>query len=395
MAESGTDSDPTQGPDVSDTGAASPRDAGTWVAGALIAAAAAVAFAFALFGPVVVTVDGARAWVARGTTSLDLLARGLLQGERGDLVSVDGRILVRHAGGPPAIRIDGVPAAADAPIPGGSDIRSFHGRDVRESTVMRFIETPPGVRFAGRGPVESVEDSGTPGIVIADVGIVSRLEVRRRVATRGSPMTVRREPAWTGRKEVALTFDDGPWPKSTDQVLALLKAADVKATFFMIGRQVTARPDTARRVLAAGMEIGNHTQNHKLLAHASHAVVTHEIERGRRSIEKVLHVQIRWYRPAGGSTNGFVYREAKRLGMRVVLWSIDPKDWARPGSRKIARRILDRVRPGSVILMHDGGGNRSQTVAALKKVLKGLHARGYKMVTLSRLYRLPAQVAIP
>lgn len=357
---------------------------------------AVVAFAFAAYGPELVTVDGRGAWVPRGTTVADLAARGLLSGTPGDLLSARGKVLARHSGSPPIVRIGDEVAAMDSVVPAGASVTSLHGRDSVEIALLRPMETPPpSMRYAGSGPVESVEDSGTPGLVIARIGIISGDEVSRRVIRRGTPMTIRRERAWHGSKEVALTFDDGPWPGSTDAILAELKAADVKATFFMIGRQVIARPETARHVLAGGMEIGNHTQNHKLLAHASRKVVVREIERGRKSIESVLGVQVRWYRPAGGSTSPTVYREARRLGLRVVLWTVDPRDWSRPGKKHIARRVLDRVRPGSVILMHDGGGNRSQTVAALKKVLKGLKARGYKMVTLSRLYRLPAQVPTP
>jgi peptidoglycan/xylan/chitin deacetylase (PgdA/CDA1 family) len=89
-----------------------------------------------------------------------------------------------------------------------------------------------------------------------------------------------------------------------------------------------------------------------------------------------------------------VRAEARRLKLRLILWSIDPRDWSRPGTATIAARILDKVRPGSVILMHDGGGTRSQTVAALVKVLHGLRARGYRMVTLSELYHVsPTGVA--
>jgi len=163
----------------------------------------------------------------------------------------------------------------------------------------------------------------------------------------------------------------------------------VKATFFMLGRQVKARPEMAGRVLAAGMEIGNHSYSHKYLARASHKLITSEIGDGAKAIQSVLGVKPAWYRPAGGSKNSFVFREAKRLGMRVVLWTIDPKDWKRPAAATIARRVLDRVRPGSVILMHDGGGDRSHTVEALEPIIRGLKARGYTMVTLSELNRPP------
>ena len=92
---------------------------------------------------------------------------------------------------------------------------------------------------------------------------------------------------------------------------------------------------------------------------------------------------------AGGSVNVFVYQEAKRAKLRVVMWTVDPHDYRKPGAGAIARRVLDNIRPGSVVLMHDGGGNRIQTLAALKIVLHGLKARGYEMVTLSQAVPRP------
>jgi chitin deacetylase len=200
---------------------------------------------------------------------------------------------------------------------------------------------------------------------------------------------VRREPAWPGRKWVALTFDDGPWPGSTDEVLAQLAGAKAKATFFMVGQRLKNAPEIGRRVLAAGMEVGDHSYSHKYLATYPHDVVTQEIAWGASAIEGVLGVRPVWYRPAGGSVNPWVFVEAQRLRLRIVLWTIDPHDYKRPGAQVIARRILDNIRPGAVVLMHDGGGDRSQTRAALAIVLKALTARGYSMVTLSELYSKP------
>ena len=246
------------------------------------------------------------------------------------------------------------------------------------------------MQFLGTGPVESVEESGTPGKVELVVGAVSGDVLSQRTISRGSPMTIRREPAYKGAKEVALTFDDGPWPGSTDAVLSELTSAGVKATFFEIGKQVKGRPDISKRVLAAGMEIGTHSYSHIYLTRSvSNKVVTQEISWGVSTIQSVLGFRPIWYRPAGGDVNGFVFREAKRLGLRIVLWTIDPHDYQKPGVNVIVRRVLNNIRPGSVVLMHDGGGDRSQSVAALAIILKALKARGYTPVTLSRLYRLP------
>lgn len=358
------------------------------------AAAIALTLAFVAFLvwgpiPVPVTIDGRASWVLRGTTAAALFRQGRLAGVPGGLVSMQGRVLVAFGGGPPVIRVNGRESRIGVGLGAGSQIVSSAGPDVVEDALTRVIATPPPRRVRGTGPVESVEESGTPGTAEVVVGAVSGDELSRRVISEGAPATVRREPAWAGAKEVALTFDDGPWPVSTDAILSQLRAAGIRATFFMVGYSVNRRPELARRVRWAGMEIGNHTQSHKLLRRATPAVINSQIRRGRNTILRVTGARTVWYRPAGGSRSAAVYREAKKLHQRVVMWTVDPKDWSRPGSLVIARRVLDHVQPGSVILMHDGGGDRSQTVEALKLVIHGLKARGYAMVTLSRLRHLP------
>jgi peptidoglycan/xylan/chitin deacetylase (PgdA/CDA1 family) len=266
---------------------------------------------------------------------------------------------------------------------------SAPGVDIVEVGQHITTETAPPVRYVGAGPFESIESSGTPGRAAVIVGAVSGEEISRFPISAGTPMTIRREPAYAGAKEVALTFDDGPWHDSTDAVLRILNGSGIRATFFMTGSQLRNRPITARRVLAAGMEVGTHSNTHKLLAHAKHALIRAEIVRGARQMVRTLGIGPLWYRPAGGSVNSYVRHVAKAAKLRVILWTIDPRDWSRPGTSTIVRRVLAHVRPGAVILLHDGGGDRSQTVAALPQILAGLKARGYSAVTLSELYGLP------
>jgi peptidoglycan/xylan/chitin deacetylase (PgdA/CDA1 family) len=333
-----------------------------------------------------VTADGARVWVAQGTTVADLVARGRLSRVSGDLVSVTGTVLRRGGGGAPAVRMNGELVTVSSTIDADARLTSVRGADAVEQTRVVTLETTLAPRFVGHGPALSLESSGTPEMVRVVVGAISGKKVSRRVILRGRAMVVRLTRAHPKHKEIALTFDDGPWPHSTDAMLAVLKKAHAKATFFMIGRQVKARVSLAKRVLAAGMEIGDHSYSHKLLAHASLGVVASEIAGGANAIHSALGIMPRWYRPAGGSTSASVYAEAKRLGLHLVEWSVDPHDYTRPGVKTIAKRVLSNVSSGSVVLMHDGGGDRSQTVAALKIVLSTLKKRGYTVVTLSDLY---------
>jgi len=357
-------------------------------------APAAIAIALAivavlLFGPYAVSVDGYPQWITRGTTVADLVAQHRVRAFPGDLHDVAGGLIMPREGGPQRVEVNGSVASSATVIRFGAVVVSERGRDSVEPTVAVSVETTPLLQYRGRGPVESVEASGTPGEVRVVRGAVSGIVLDRVEVSPAVPVTVRREPAWPGRKRVALTFDDGPWPGQTERIVAELKHAGARGTFFMVGYLATRNAGIARDVAAAGMEIGAHSQSHKLLQHASHAVIRSEISKGIASVQRVIGRRPVFYRPAGGSVNAYVFLEAKRENVRVVIWTVDPRDWSRPGTRAIARRVLDNIRPGSVVLMHDGGGNRSQTIAALKLVLHGLKARGYEMVTLSQLYSPP------
>jgi peptidoglycan/xylan/chitin deacetylase (PgdA/CDA1 family) len=175
-------------------------------------------------------------------------------------------------------------------------------------------------------------------------------------------------------KVVYLTFDDGPDPRWTPEVLAVLQAHNAHGTFFILAEHANEHPDLVDQVRAAGNTIGNHSVSHPQLPKLSPAQLHHQIADGVRS---------KCFRPPYGATNAAVRAEIRRNGMQQVLWDVDPQDWARPGTPTIVQRALAGAHPGAIILMHDGGGNRAQTVAALNQVLTALSARGYTFATLS------------
>jgi len=352
-------------------------------------AIAIVLSALVRFGPVLVTIDGYPRWIAHGTTVGDLLARGDVRAFPGDLLDVRGRFLAPREGGAQVVAIDGKATPHDAVVGFGAQVVSDRGPDAIEATVAVTVDTTPTVRYRGSGPVETIELAGAPGQTRIMRGAVSGIELQRIVISGPSSVTVRREPAWTGAKRVALTFDDGPWPGQTEGVLAALKDAGAHGTFFMVGYLATRHAALARSVADAGMEIGAHSQSHLLLKHRSRKTVRSQIVKGIASLQRATGQRPVFFRPPGGSVNLFVYQEAKRAKVRVVMWTVDPHDYRKPGAIVIARRVLDNIRPGSVVLMHDGGGNRTQTIAALRLVLAGLSARGYEAVTLSELYARP------
>jgi peptidoglycan/xylan/chitin deacetylase (PgdA/CDA1 family) len=178
------------------------------------------------------------------------------------------------------------------------------------------------------------------------------------------------------RKRVALTFDDGP-SAYTPQILRILEHHDAHATFFEIGEQVPAYPGYTRAILAQGSELGNHTWRHTIGSSEGMARTSHLIERasGFRPC---------MFRPPGGELTASQAAEARRLHMAQVIWDVDTRDWSRPGTGAIISRAT-AVQPGSIVLMHDGGGPREQTVAALPHIIANLKSRGYHLVTLTRL----------
>ena len=194
---------------------------------------------------------------------------------------------------------------------------------------------------------------------------------------------VRNVPLKPGEKLFALTFDDGPWPKSTGQILQILDEYNAKGTFYMVGQMVRSHPKIARQVRDAGHAVGNHSWSHP--SRPRDAVA--EVKKTDAEIKKVLGVLPSTFRPPYGILKNGLARQATREYMPVILWSSDSSDWRRPSAARIADNVLRRARPGGIALMHDGGGPRSHTVAALPIIIRELQSRGYRLVTVPELLK--------
>jgi peptidoglycan-N-acetylglucosamine deacetylase len=182
---------------------------------------------------------------------------------------------------------------------------------------------------------------------------------------------------------IAMTFDDGPSAENTPRLLEMLKQRNIKATFFLIGQNAAANPDIVRRILADGNEIGNHSWTHPQLSKLSDDRVMAEIEKTQDAIKGASGFTPTLLRPPYGAITAR-QREwiENRFGLNIILWSVDPFDWKRPGASVIAHRILGQVHPGAIILSHD---IHKQTVDAMPATLDGLIAKGYKFATVSQL----------
>ena len=195
----------------------------------------------------------------------------------------------------------------------------------------------------------------------------------------------------TGRKVVAITFDDGPHPENTPRLLDMLKERRIKATFYVVGNMVKYSPQLIRRMIAEGHEIGNHTVTHGNLARMSDDALRKELQAAHDQIIAETGVTPRTMRPPGGA----IKKSQKELMLRefgypTILWSVDPEDWKRPGPAVVTSRLVNGASPGGILLVHD---LHKPTVDAMPSTLDQLLAQGYEFVTVTELIELDEQVS--
>lgn len=191
-------------------------------------------------------------------------------------------------------------------------------------------------------------------------------------------------------KVIALTFDDGPAPKYTEQLLKILKQQNIKATFFCVGEMVHDFPEIAKQEVADGHVIGNHTWHH-WYRKMNQSTAAHEIESTATQIYETTGVKTSLFRPPGGILNNGVADYARKNNYAILMWSDDAQDYRRPPVSKLVNDVLRDAKPGGMVLMHDGGGNRSNTVKALPLIIDALRKRGYRFVTVPELLEMQKQ----
>jgi len=187
----------------------------------------------------------------------------------------------------------------------------------------------------------------------------------------------------TSEKVIAITFDDGPHGVNTPRLLDMLKARNVKATFYVVGNMVKYNPQLLRRMIAEGHEIGNHTVTHGTLSKMSDAGLRKELRDAHDMIVKETGVAPRSMRPPGGAIlNDQKKLMLKEFGYPTILWSVDPEDWKKPGASVVTSRLVNGAKPGGILLVHD---LHASTVDAMPSTLDQLLAQGYRFVTITDL----------
>jgi peptidoglycan/xylan/chitin deacetylase (PgdA/CDA1 family)/sulfur carrier protein ThiS len=326
--------------------------------------------------PVHVLVDGIGHDLPPATTLGTLIEDLHLRASAGSLLSVSGAVIDRHAY-PGRIVVNGHRVSLRTELRRGDRIEVANGNDRTEGT---------------RTVVVQVDEPrvGNPELTLKTYRM-RQVTVTGRFS--GEIVSIEDIPLGSGHapRSVALTFDDGPWPGDTQRIMAVLHHYRVPATFFMVGNLVERYPGLARKVADAGYPIGNHSFDHPVapaLADLDTDRIIAEMADTTNALEAAGIVPT-LFRPPGGSYDDFVVQEARRQDMRVVLWNIDPNDW-RAGlkAKQVAKRVLRQVRAGSIILLHDGGGDAAHTIKALPAIIRGIRAMGLSFTTVPALPRV-------
>jgi peptidoglycan/xylan/chitin deacetylase (PgdA/CDA1 family) len=254
-----------------------------------------------------------------------------------------------------------------------------NGSQSRRATAHQAGTKPQGASAPSGGPFRQ---SGTTGAARTRTDPLEASAVRQVLAY--TPFITGGVPT---HRVIALTFDDGPSPY-TARIVSELARLHVPATFFVVGQQLNDFSAGLRDELKHGFAIGDHTENHSEMTRLSAAAQYKEIHDDAVRIERLGAPAPLLYRPPYGLYNSATLAVLKRMGMLMTLWAVDTRDWERPGTAAIIRGALSAARPGAIVLMHDGGGDRSQTVAALPAIVKALKRRHYGFVTVPQLLRL-------
>jgi peptidoglycan/xylan/chitin deacetylase (PgdA/CDA1 family) len=237
---------------------------------------------------------------------------------------------------------------------------------------------------SGQAPAEQPTPPAAANNIPAEA---APMENRRTTAARTSSTPAPRQISYNQVKTdypvVALTFDDGPHPELTPKLLDHLKKRNVRATFYLIGRNVTAYPEIVRRMVDEGHEIGNHTYSHPALSKMSASRVKSELDRTTAAIREAAGVTPATMRPPYGATNTALNRRIKEeFGMPVIMWSVDPQDWRYRNASRVSSHIISNAKSGDIILAHD---IHASTIAAMPAVLDALLGKGFQFLTVSEL----------
>ena len=322
----------------------------------------------------------------------------------GNLITVSGNLLEEGGGYPFTAAVNGEELTRDAldayQIQGGERIAFSDGTDRMEEYDVDYREVQPKLVFEG--------DAGAVSYV-RQWGQVGRQEIRTGKASgetadgdwvnelRDCVVVTKNVAPANGEQLVALTFDDGPAPTYTEAYLEILQRYGAKATFFNLSPNVSEHPELTKAIVDSGHQLCSHTSQHLQLSPLSQEDLVREVNGAHDAILDVTGVDTTTVRPPYGDFNQSCWLSSQGTMSVSVLWNQDSRDWETPGVDAIVENALNSIQPGSIILMHDGGGNRDQDLEALPRIIEQLQASGYRLVTIGELLAsdpdIPAEIA--
>lgn len=370
-----------------------------------------IAFAiilFAIIGVVVfvsvypwpynIMLNGHEVSITKNTTTDDLFDISGFKPKPGNLLAIDGELLQNGKGEAFAIEVNGEKVNPEGHVYAQNDtVVLTNGDDVTEEVTEEYIDLPNTIATSGIGAIHRLTTPETAGSMLRRTGVISG-KVQEEVVNPPSVVQLDRFNIDTnGKKVIALTFDDGPWHGSTNQVLDVLEANGAKATFFTIGQQIEGNEDAILRAHQGGNQVCTHTWDHASgsgqgvnLDYMTPEEQLNEIRMGMEAISNVTGEDASVViRVPGGNFSDNTALLASTLATHEIGWNIDTHDWRRPGVEAIETTLL-AAQPGNIILMHDGGGDRSQTIQALANALPVLKEQGFEFVTIDELLQYAA-----
>ena len=340
-----------------------------------------------------VTVNDSTRSVRVGTSLSDYLKDNKNFGAKpGRLLSIGGNVISETGGSACTVNYDGELLKSDQlperRLHDGDVLTVKNGADVTEGHKEERQTVAPAVQMKTGGAIQYVSQWGKAGKKTVWIGRKSGETIDKKVDVQPTDMVIESvNPNPKDGQYMALTFDDGP-SEYTPQILDILKEKGVHATFYNLGNSTNKHPDYTKRLVEEGNELASHTMRHQNLPTLDRASLRSEITHAFEVVDKASGMTTQMIRAPYGAFTATEWGRSGDLISCNVLWNIDTLDWKRPGADAIKNNVLGHAKNGRIALMHDGGGDRSQDVAALPGIIDGLTQAGYKLVTVQELMKL-------
>ena len=348
-----------------------------------------------------IQLNGTTTSVKVSSSIADIVSAKRFTPKAGNLVSVSGKTLTSGQGYPYSVKLGDEDLSQDAissyKAKDGDVLTIGDGADKTEDYDVRIVEEQPKLEMGGDawGNITYISQWGQVGKHEVRTGKVSGETADGDVIqeTKNVVVSVHQiKPDDSSRKLIALTFDDGPAESYTEKYLSILDQYGIKATFFNLGENIKEYPDLAKKVVDSGNEIMSHTQQHQQLSKLDQSALQSEFSNAFSQIESTTGVQTTSFRPPYGDFTESAWLRSGGLASLSVLWNLDSEDWRRAGSDSIVQKATSGAFSGAIILMHDGGGDRSQDVEALPQIIETLQSEGYEFVTVTDLMKSDSSI---